>query len=116
MNNSQQLEFVILSFEEPHPYSMTGGLKARVTHLANELAPRGIKTHLIFIGDPECPGHEQLMNDNLVFHRWCQWISHYYHEGVYDGEEDKLADYTRSVPTYVVEHLTRSAVAQKNNL
>ncbi len=116
MNNSQQLEFVILSFEGPDPYSMAGGLGARVTHLANELASRGIKTHLIFIGDPERPGHEHLMNGNLVYHRWCQWISRYHPEGVYDGEEDKLADYTRSVPTYVVEHLARSAVAQKKQL
>jgi glycosyltransferase involved in cell wall biosynthesis len=116
LNISQQFEFVVLSFEGPDPYSMAGGLGVRVTQLANTLVSRGIKTHLIFIGDPERPGHEPLMHGQLILHRWCQWISRYHPLGVYDGEEDKLADYTTSIPPYVVEHIARNAAAQGKQL
>jgi glycosyltransferase involved in cell wall biosynthesis len=44
--------------------------------------------------------------------RWGQWISKYYLNGVYDGEEHKLYDYSESVPYYVYENIARPAVEQ----
>lgn len=116
INFSEQFEFVILSFEGPDQYSKAGGLGVRVTQLGEALASRGIKTHLIFIGDPERPGHERLMDGNLNLHRWCQWISRYHPMGVYDGEEGKLADYAGSVPPFVVDNIARAVVAQGKQL
>ncbi len=115
-NLSQQLEFVILSFEGPDQYSKAGGLGVRVTQLANALASQGIETHLIFIGDPEQPGYERLIDDKLILHRWCQWISRSFPMGVYDGEEVKLGDYVNSVPHYVMEDIARAAFNQNKCL
>jgi hypothetical protein len=67
--------------------------------------------HLIFVGDPALPGQEALLDGRLVLHRWCQWISHYYPEGVYAGEEGKWHDFSDSVPPFVVDELVRPALA-----
>jgi hypothetical protein len=52
------LQFHVLSFEGPDPYSRAGGLASRVEGLTETLATLGFETHLWFIGDPELPGHE----------------------------------------------------------
>lgn len=107
------IEFVILSFEGPdQPYSMAGGLGVRVAELSQALADQGYVTHLIFVGDPSLPGREERQDGHLVLHRWCQWISRYHPAGVYQGEDGKVADYTNSVPPYVVEHIVRPAAAR----
>jgi len=54
--------FVLLSFEGPDPYSQAGGLGTRMNNLAEALAGLGFETHLFFIGDPELPGEERLVN------------------------------------------------------
>lgn len=110
--DKETTEFVILSFEGPDSYSLAGGLGVRTSHLCRTLATRGFRTHLFFVGDPHLPGEECAHSDRLVLHRWCQWISTYFPDGVYHGEEDKLRDYTRSVPGFVTDHVVRPAVAQ----
>jgi glycosyltransferase involved in cell wall biosynthesis len=107
------LELVILSFEGPdQPYAMAGGLGVRVAELSQALAAQGFVTHLIFIGDPRLPGREEREGGRLILHRWCQWISAHHRAGVYDGEEGKLADYTASVPPFVLEEIVRPAAAR----
>jgi len=103
--------FVILSFEGPDIYSQAGGLGVRVTELADALAEEGYETHLIFIGAADEPSHETKRDGALHWHRWSQWISHYYPNGVYQGEDDKVKDYNQSMPPWVVEHIARPAIA-----
>jgi len=106
-----QPTFVILSFEGPDPYAQAGGLGTRVTELATALAEHGYPVHVVFVGDPQRPGQEARLDGSLVLHRWCQWISAYYPQGVYQGEEDKLRDYTMTAPRFVVEQIARPAIA-----
>jgi len=103
--HSPPAAFVLLSFEGPDPYSRAGGLGARVSGLARALAEEGYETHLFFVGSPELAGHETACGGKLHLHRWCQWISRYHAGGVYDGEEGKLQDWTRSLPAWLETHL-----------
>jgi len=105
-------EFAILSFEGPDPYSQAGGLGVRVSNLAASLAEAGYRTHLLFVGDPHLPGVEKCHHDRLVLHRWCQWISEYYPQGVYQGENEKLWDFNESIPRFTVEHIVKPALKQ----
>ncbi|MBM3941014.1 MAG: glycosyltransferase family 4 protein [SAR202 cluster bacterium] len=68
-----------------------------MNELASELAGLGYHTHLFFVGDPMKPGHEDRKDGRLHLHRWCQWISRYHPNGVYDGEDAKRADWDRSL-------------------
>ena len=102
--------FFLLSFEGPDRYSQAGGLGVRISHLADTLASKGFETHLLFIGDPSAPGEEVRMDGRLIYHRWCQWISRYYPLGVYQGEEEKLNDFNRSVPPFLLDFV-RSTLA-----
>lgn len=104
--------FVILSFEGPDIYSQAGGLGIRVTHLSQTLARDGFPTHLFFIGDPHLKGEEIPKGGKLVLHRWAQWISRYHPAGVYQGEENKLSDYTQSIPPYLLEKIIQPAINQ----
>jgi glycosyltransferase involved in cell wall biosynthesis len=97
------MHFHILSFEGPDPYAQAGGIASRVTGLAQALAHEGFDTHLWFVGAPELPGHE--VHDCLQLHRWCQWISRYHPDGVYDGEEGKYVDYATSLPPYLCQEV-----------
>ena len=104
--------FVLLSFEGPDLYSMAGGLGVRIAQLARTLAQKGFTTHLFFIGDPRLPGEEVTEGGRLILHRWCQWISEYYPNGVYQGEYAKHTDYSRSIPPWVIEHIAGPAIAE----
>ncbi len=108
----ENTQFVLLCFEGPDVYSTAGGLGTRVTELSEALALQGYKTHLIFIGDPLKPSTEVRIDGRLTLQRWSQWISKYYPNGVYDGEEAKLRDYNESVPNYVYNEIMRPAVAE----
>jgi len=108
--------FVLLSFEGPDPYSQAGGLGTRMNNLAEALAGLGFETHLFFIGDPELPGEERLVNGKYILHRWCQWISRYHPNGVYDGEDNKVNDYSGSVPRFVVDNIARRAAGENKTL
>jgi len=110
--NSQNTEFVLLSFEGPDPYSMAGGLGVRVDTLARTLAQEGFPTHLFFVGDPHLRGEETALGGRLRLHRWCQWISRYHPKGVYEGENDKLNDFQNSIPAFVTDRIVKSAVEE----
>ena len=84
--------FIVISFEGPDTYSMAGGLGIRVTNLCQALSQNGFLTHLFFVGDPKSEGEESIMEERLILHRWCQWISEYYPNGVYQGEYEKIND------------------------
>jgi hypothetical protein len=103
--------FVIVSFEGRDPYSLAGGLGVRVANLSETLADMGFPVHVFFIGDPKLPGEEVSQDGRLVLHRWCQWISHYYPQGVYQGENQKLYDFNKSLPPYVTDNIIKPAVA-----
>jgi glycosyltransferase involved in cell wall biosynthesis len=107
----ETLQFVLLSFEGPDEYSTAGGLGVRMKELALELARQGFTTHLVFVGDPDLPGQSR-PHENLVLHRWCQWISQHYRDGVYAGEEGKLADWDSTVPAFVTNDLVAPAAKQ----
>lgn len=106
---------VLLSFEGPDPYSMVGGLGTRVTELSAALADAGIKTTLIFVGDPTRPPTE-CPSENLEYRRWCQWISASYPGSVYDGEAAKMNDFTSSVPAFVAESIVAPAAARDESV
>jgi glycosyltransferase involved in cell wall biosynthesis len=103
-------EFVYLSFEGPDRYSSAGGLGVRVSNISDTLASMGFPTHLFFIGDPEFDGEEVRHEGKLVLHRWCQWISRYYPNGVYEGENEKLYDFNESIPNFVVDKVIKPAI------
>ena len=102
--------FVLLCFEGPDVYSTAGGLGTRVSELSEALAMQGYSTHLIFIGDPYKPSTEELVDGHLILERWSQWVSKYYLNGVYDGEEQKLYDFNESVPYHIYNEIVRPAV------
>jgi len=102
--------FVMLSFEGPDPYSHVGKLGERVTNLAEALAHMGFETHLLFIGDPNGPGHETVGEGKLHLHRWCQWISRYHPQSTYEAEEAKLSDLNKSAPPFVVNEIIRQSL------
>ncbi|HEX9038462.1 MAG TPA: hypothetical protein VF808_15880, partial [Ktedonobacterales bacterium] len=103
--------FVSLCFEGPDVYSTAGGLGTRVAEFTEALASQGYQTHLIFVGDPNKPSVEDRAGGKLRIERWGQWISKYYPNGVYDGEEGKLNDYNDSVPRHVCDDIARPAIA-----
>jgi len=103
--------FIILSFEGPDRYSLAGGLGIRVTHITRMLSQMGYPTHLFFIGEPKIQGEEKL-NNSLFLHRWCQWISEYYPRGAYEGEKEKIRDFNKSIPPYIIEKIVRPAIVQ----
>jgi glycosyltransferase involved in cell wall biosynthesis len=107
----ENTEFVIVSFEGPDSYSLAGGLGVRVTNLSRALADVGYPVHHIFVGDPTEAGEESSHNGRLVLHRWCQWISRYYPDGLYQGEDEKLYDFNESVPWFVVDQIAKPAMA-----
>jgi glycosyltransferase involved in cell wall biosynthesis len=103
--------FTIVSFEGVDPYSQVGGLGVRVSGLSQTLADLDFETHLVFIGDPALPGEERTHDRQLILHRWAQWISRSCTGGVYDREDAKVADLTRSLPAYLLERVIRPAIA-----
>lgn len=104
--------FVMLCFEGPDVYSTAGGLGTRVSELSEALATQGYTTHLIFIGDPNKPSTEVRVGGRLILERWSQWLSKYYPNGVYDGEEQKLQDYNGSVPNHIYHDIVRPAITE----
>ncbi len=105
-------EFIILSFEGPDRYSSAGGLGVRVHRLCSTLVSKGFRSHLFFVGDPRLEGEEKRWEGKLVLHRWCQWISEYYPNGVYQGENAKIHDFNESIPWFVKDRIVKPAIAQ----
>jgi glycosyltransferase involved in cell wall biosynthesis len=100
--------YVMLSFEGPDVYSRAGGLGVRAAELASALASRGAQTDLYFVGDPALAPSETPA-PRLTWHRWCQWISRYHPDGVYDGEWGKVLDYQGTIPQRIVDAHVRPA-------
>lgn len=105
----------LLAFEGPDPYSMVGGLGTRVTELGSALANAGVRTTLVFVGDPSRPAVERVA-PTLEYRRWCQDVSAAYPEGVYEGELGKVKDYTASVPAFVAHAIAEPAAARGESL
>jgi glycosyltransferase involved in cell wall biosynthesis len=97
------VQFHVLSFEGPDAYAQAGGIASRITGLTQTLATAGFETHLWFIGDPDLSGHET--RGQLRLHRWCQWLSGGYPDGVYAGEEVKQDDYAASLPPFLLREV-----------
>lgn len=97
-------------------YSQAGGLGVRVKGLSRALAEQGFATHLFFIGDPQLPSEEVHERGRLHYHRWCQWISNFHRGGVYDGEEDKLRDWDRTIPVAVIDGIVAPALEAGRNV
>jgi glycosyltransferase involved in cell wall biosynthesis len=83
-----------------------------VAHLSEALATTGYDTHLLFIGDPYKEGCERLLDGKLTLHRWCQWISKYHPDGVYQAEEEKLNDFRVSAPDFLAREVIAPAVRE----
>lgn len=90
---------------------IAGGLGTRIAALTEPLASQGYPMHLFFVDDPAKPGIETRMDGKLHLVRWGQWISRHHPQGVYAGEEEKRADYSASVPAYVVQAIAAPAIA-----
>src|SRR5690348_6234970 len=103
-------QFAVVSFEGPDEYARAGGLAVRVRDLTEALAGEGFRTHLFFVGDPRLPGEET--RGCLTLHRWCQWISAFHPDGVYDGEWGKMQDLVYSLPPYLIDQIIRPGIAE----
>jgi len=101
----------LLSFEGPDRYASVGGLGTRETSFARALGEADVDTTLFFVGDPSLPATEAFA-PGVTLRRWCQWISAYHPSDVYDGEAQKVDDYSRSVPVAVVDDIIAPAAAR----
>ena len=93
---------VLVAFEGPDRYSFVGGLATRMNDLAAALVARGHRVRHLFVGDPRQP-HVEQRDDGEVLERWGQWISAFHPKDVYDGEEGKYADFSRTVPPHLAD-------------
>lgn len=93
---------VLVAFEGPDRYSFVGGLATRMNDLAAALVARGHSVRHIFVGDPGAP-HVQVSGSGLVLERWGQWISAHHPKDVYDGEEGKYNDLSRTLPPHLAD-------------
>ena len=107
---------ILVSFEGPDRYSFVGGLATRMNDLAAALVARGYRVHHIFVGDPVLPAREERADGRLILERWCQWISVYHPRDVYDGEDGKWRDFSRTVPPHLVELIGASAAAGRRTV
>ncbi len=103
---------VLVAFEGPDRYSFVGGLATRMNDLAAALVARGHRVHHLFVGDPKLPFLEEREGGRLVLERWSQWISAYHLRDVYDGEEGKYFDFSRTVPPHLADFVVAPAAAR----
>jgi glycosyltransferase involved in cell wall biosynthesis len=101
----------LLSFEGPDRYASVGGLGTRETSFARALGDAGVDTTLFFVGDPALPAEESFA-PGVRLRRWCQWISAFHPRDVYDGEAEKVVDFTLSLPRVVVEDIVVPAATR----
>src|SRR2546428_7419758 len=106
-------DVVLVAFEGPDRYSFVGGLATRMIDLADALVDRGYRVHQIFVGDPALPAREERAEGRLVLERWCQWISAYHPRDVYDGEDGKWRDFSRTAPPHLADLVRSSAEAAR---
>jgi len=102
-----RLEVVMLSLEGPDRYSLAGGLGVRARELCRALAAIGVRTTLVFAGDPALPAEEVDHGVRLV--RWGQHISARHPNGVYQGEEEIIADLEEHLPGWLAQEVVGPA-------
>lgn len=98
-------EVVLIAFEGPDRYSFVGGLATRMNDLAEALIKRGHRVRHLFVGDPDLPAVEERSGGMLRLERWGQWISRHHPKDVYDGEDGKWRDFSRTVPPHLLEEV-----------
>src|SRR5437763_15865947 len=96
-------EVVLVAFEGPDRYAFVGGLATRMNDLAAALTARGHPVRHLFVGDPALPAVEVRSDGMLTLERWGQWISRHHPKDVYDGEDGKWRDFSRTVPPHLLE-------------
>jgi glycosyltransferase involved in cell wall biosynthesis len=109
-------DVVLIAFEGPDRYSFVGGLATRMIDIADALVDRGHRVHQLFIGDPNLPPREELHNGQLILERWSQWISRYHPKDVYDGEDGKWRDFSRTVPSHLADLARASEAAGRRTV
>lgn len=102
-------DVVLVAFEGPDRYSFVGGLATRMIDLADALVDRGYYVHQLFVGDPKLPAREERAEGGLVLERWGQWISAFHPRDVYEGEDGKWRDFSRTVPPHLLDLVVASA-------
>ena len=105
-------EVVLVAFEGPDRYSFVGGLATRMNDLADALTKRGRRVRQLFVGDPTLPAFEERADGMLRLERWGQWISRYHPKDVYDGEDGKWRDFSRTVPPHLLDEVVVPAARQ----
>ena len=80
--------------------------------LAEALVKRGRRVRHLFVGDPTLPTFEERSNGMLRLERWGQWISRYHPKDVYDGEDGKWRDFSRTVPPHLLDEVVVPAARQ----
>ncbi len=103
------LEVAMVSFEGPDQYSQAGGLGVRGREMCRAFAALGFDTTYFFVGDPSRPGQED--DDGVHLVRCIREVSRRYPAGVYEGERDKLAALTTSLPYQLIDQVVRPAAA-----
>jgi len=106
---------VLLAFEGPDAYSMVGGLGTRVTELSAALAAAGVRTTLVFVGDPNAESVER-PRERLELRRWCQSISKRHPGNVYDDELSKMREYRETVPGFVIDAIVAPAAERDESV
>jgi len=101
----------VLSFEGPDPYSAVGGLATRVTDMVGALGDVGVKSTLMFVGDPEKPHAEQAFA-NVEYRRCAQSVSARLQSDLYTDEEEKITALIESVPRFITDEIVAPAAAQ----
>ena len=110
--SAHMFHVVLVAFEGPDRYSFVGGLATRMIDLSGALLDRGHRVHHLFVGDPSLPTREERYDGHLVLERWGQWISRYHPRDVYDGEEGKYNDFSRTVPPHLANEVIAAAAAR----
>lgn len=105
-------EVVLVAFEGPDRYSFVGGLATRMNDLAEALIARGHRVRHLFVGDPALAAVEERSAGMLRLERWGQWISRHHPKDVYDGEDGKWRDFSRTVPPHLLEEVVVPAARQ----
>jgi glycosyltransferase involved in cell wall biosynthesis len=109
-------DVVLVAFEGPDRYSFVGGLATRMIDLADALVDRGYLVRHVFVGDPTLPAREERAEGRLVLERWSQWISVYHPRDVYDGEDGKWRDFSRTAPPHLAELVASSAAQGRRSV
>ena len=84
--------------------------------LADALVDRGYFVHHVFVGDPKLPAREERADGRLILERWSQWISAYHPRDVYDGEDGKWRDFSRTVPAHLANLVIASAAEGRKSV